>query len=146
MQVPRCFYPQGSLFRILGSRGLVGSLLLTPWRKSRCCKYLLLCTPCYRRRLRILAATLSSRLPAFSLCCLVLAGICKKCHGSFIVLAVWIVGLANHWVQNSKKPKKLRLQLPITFGLDIFAVQLNLLARSVTFRLSSFIIGSFLQF
>ena len=56
------------------------------------------------------------------------------------------VGLATHQVQNLKKPKELRFQLPISFGFDIFAIQTNLLAGSVIARLSSFIVGSFLQF
>ena len=56
------------------------------------------------------------------------------------------VGLATHWVQNSKRSKELRLQLLIAFGFDIFAVQPNLLSGSVTSRLSSFIVGLFLQF
>ena len=56
------------------------------------------------------------------------------------------VGLAIHQVQNSKRPKKFRLQLLIAFGFDIFAVQPNFLARSVTSRLSSFIVSLFLQF
>ena len=56
------------------------------------------------------------------------------------------VGLATHQVQNSKKSKELRFQLPIVFGFDIFAVQPNLLAGSITSRLGSFIVGSFLQF
>ena len=56
------------------------------------------------------------------------------------------VGLAIHQMQNSKKPKELCLQLLIAFGFDIFAVQPNFFARSVTFRLSSFIVGLFLQF
>ena len=56
------------------------------------------------------------------------------------------VDLATHRVQNSKRPKELRLQLPITFGFNIFAIQPNLLAGSITFRLSFFIVGSFLQF
>ena len=56
------------------------------------------------------------------------------------------VGLATHQVQNSKKPKELRLQLLIAFGFDIFAVQPKFLTGSVTSRLSSFIVSSFLQF
>ena len=55
------------------------------------------------------------------------------------------VGLASHQVQNSKRPKELRFQLSIAFRFDIFAIQLNLVAGSITFRLSSFIVGLFLQ-
>ena len=65
------------------------------------------------------------------------------------LLSFWqfeFVGLTTHRVQNSKRPKELRLQLPIAFGFDIFAVQLNLLTENVTSRLSFFIMGSFLQF
>ena len=56
------------------------------------------------------------------------------------------VGLATYRMENSKRPKKLRLQIPIAFGLDIFAIQPNLFARNIISRLSSFIVGSFLQF
>ena len=56
------------------------------------------------------------------------------------------VGLATYRVQNSKKSKKLHLQLSIAFGFDIFVVQPNFLTGSVTFKLSFFIVGSFLQF
>ena len=56
------------------------------------------------------------------------------------------IDLVTHQVQNSKRPKELCFQLLIAFGFDIFVVQPNLLTESVTFRLSSFIIGSFLQF
>ena len=55
------------------------------------------------------------------------------------------VGLATHQVQNLKRPKELHLQLPVAFGFDLFTVQPNFLAGSITFRLSSFIVGSFLQ-
>ena len=54
------------------------------------------------------------------------------------------VGLATYWVQTSKKPKKLCFQLLIAFDFDIFAVQPNFFARSITFRLSSFNVGLFL--
>ena len=56
------------------------------------------------------------------------------------------VVLATHWVQNSKKTKKLWLELSIVFSFDIFAIQPNFFDVSITFRLSSFIVGSFLQF
>ena len=42
--------------------------------------------------------------------------------------------------------KKLRFQLPIIFRFNIFAVQPNHLTGSITFRLSSFIMVSFLLF
>ena len=54
------------------------------------------------------------------------------------------IGLATHQMQNSKKPKELRLQLPIAFGFNIFAVQLNVFVGSIISRLSSFIVGLFL--
>lgn len=44
------------------------------------------------------------------------------------------------------RPKNFRLQLLIAFSSDIYIVQLNLLTESVTSKLSSFIIASFLQF
>ena len=56
------------------------------------------------------------------------------------------IGLATHQVQNLKRPKEFRLQLLIAFGFDIFSVQLNFLAESVTSKFSSFIVGLFLQF
>ena len=56
------------------------------------------------------------------------------------------VGLATYQMQDSKNPKKLRLQLLLVFSFDIFTIQPNFLTENVTFRLSSFIIGSFLQF
>ena len=56
------------------------------------------------------------------------------------------VNLVTYQVQNSKTPKELRLQLPIMFGFDIFAVQPNLLVRNITLGLSFFIVSSFLQF
>ena len=56
------------------------------------------------------------------------------------------VSMANHWMQNLKKPKEFRLQISFVFVFDIFAVQLNLFARSITSKLSFFIVGSFLQF
>ena len=56
------------------------------------------------------------------------------------------VGLATQQVQNSKRPKELRLQLLITFSFDIFAVQPNLVAETITSRLSSIIVDLLLQF
>ena len=56
------------------------------------------------------------------------------------------VDLATYRLQNSKRPKKLYLQLLIAFGFDIFAIQPNFLAGSVTFRLCFFIVGLFMQF
>ena len=44
-------------------------------------------------------------------------------------------------MQNSKWSKKLRLQFPLLFGLDIFAVQPNFITGSIALRLDAFIIG-----
>ena len=93
MQVPRCFRPQGSLSRIPASRGLVGGPLPTPWRKPRYRKYPPPRTPRYRLRLRILAALLSSRLPAPFLCCPATARTCGKRHKSSIISAVQVCRL-----------------------------------------------------
>ena len=93
MQVPRCFCPQGSLSRILGSRGLVSSPLPTPWRKLHCRKFPLSHTLGYCRRLRILAAPLSFRLPALFLWCPAPAETRGKLHGSSIILAVRVCRL-----------------------------------------------------
>ena len=49
-------------------------------------------------------------------------------------------------MQNSKKSIELRLQLPIAFGFDIFAIQLNVFVESITSRLSFFIVDLFLEF
>ena len=43
-------------------------------------------------------------------------------------------------------PKKLCLQLPVLFSLDIFAIQPNFITRSIAFRLNAFIVGPFLKF
>ena len=93
MQVPRCFRPRGSLSRIPGSRGLVGGPLPTPWRKPRCREYPPPRTPRYRRRFRILAAPLSSRLPAPFLWCPTPAGTRGKPYGSSIVSVVRVCRL-----------------------------------------------------
>ena len=93
MQVPRCFYPQGSFSRISGSRSLVGGLLPTPWHKPRYHKYLPPCIPCYCHRIRILAAPLSLRLSAPFLWCPALARTREKHHGSSIVSAVRVCRL-----------------------------------------------------
>ena len=65
------------------------------------------------------------------------------------LLSFWqfeFVSLATHKVQNLKRPKELCLQLLIVFDFDIFAIQPNRLTKSITSRLSFFLIGLFLQF
>ena len=49
-------------------------------------------------------------------------------------------------MEDSERPKELCLQLPVAFGLDIFAVQPDFLAGVVTPRFDSFIVSSFLKF
>ena len=93
MQVPRCFCPWGSLSRISGSRGLVVGSLPTFWHKLRCHKYPLYHTPYYYYQLQIPSSPLFSCLPAPSLWYLAPAGICRKYHGSSIVLAVRVYRL-----------------------------------------------------
>ena len=44
-----------------------------------------------------------------------------------------------------ERPKELCLQLPVMFGLDIFAVQPNFLAGGISPGFDSFIVGSFLK-
>ena len=93
MQVLRYFCPPGSFYRIAGCRNLVGGPLPTLWRKPRCRKYPPSRTPCYCRRLRILAAPLSSRPSAPSLYCPAPAGTYGKCYGSSIISAVRVCRL-----------------------------------------------------
>ena len=54
------------------------------------------------------------------------------------------VGLTTYRVPNLKRHKELYLQIPIAFGFDIFAIQLNFLIGSITSRLGSFIMSLFL--
>ena len=49
-------------------------------------------------------------------------------------------------MEDSERPKELCLQLPVAFGLDIFAVQPNFLAGDVAPRFDSLIVSSFLEF
>ena len=49
-------------------------------------------------------------------------------------------------VQNLKRFKELCFQLPILFGLDIFAVQPNFIIRGIAFRLDAFTVSPFLKF
>ena len=45
-----------------------------------------------------------------------------------------------------ERPKELCLQLPVAFGLDIFAVQPNFIAGGIAPRFDSLIMTSFLKF
>ena len=49
-------------------------------------------------------------------------------------------------MEDSERPKKLCFRLPVAFGLDIFAIQSNFLARGVAPRFDSLIMSSFLKF
>ena len=49
-------------------------------------------------------------------------------------------------MENPERPKELCFQLPVAFGLDIFAVQSYFLAWGVAPRFDSFIVSLFLQF
>ena len=49
-------------------------------------------------------------------------------------------------MQNSKRSKELRLQLPVSFGLDVFAVQPNFITGGIAPRLDAFIVGLLLTF
>ena len=56
------------------------------------------------------------------------------------------IGMVTNRMQDLKRPKQFHFQIPIVFGFDIFAIQPNFFAGSITSRLNSFIIGLFLQF
>ena len=45
-----------------------------------------------------------------------------------------------------KQSKELCLLLPVLFGLDVFAIQLNIFARSIAPRLDALIVGPLLKF
>ena len=55
-----------------------------------------------------------------------------------------LVRLLPDRMEHPERPKELCLQLPVAFGLDIFAVQPNFLAGGVAPRFDSFIVSSFL--
>ena len=57
-----------------------------------------------------------------------------------------LICLFSDRMKDSERPKELCLQLPVTFGLDIFAVQPNFFAGGVAPRFDSFIVSSFLKF
>ncbi len=48
-------------------------------------------------------------------------------------------------MEDSEGSKKLALELFIPLCFDVFAIQLDILARSIAMALYSFVIGSFLQ-
>ena len=49
-------------------------------------------------------------------------------------------------MKHFKQSKKLCLQLPVLFGLDVFAIQPNFITGGIAPRLDAFIIGSLLEF
>ena len=57
-----------------------------------------------------------------------------------------LVCLFPNGMEDSERLKELCLQLLVAFGLDIFAVQPNFLARGVAPRLDSLIVSSLLKF
>ena len=63
-----------------------------------------------------------------------------------ILRKLQLVYLFPDRMEDSKRPKKLCLQLPVAFGLNIFAVQPNFFAGGVASRFDSLIVSSFLKF
>ena len=57
-----------------------------------------------------------------------------------------LICLFSDRMEDSEWPKKLCFQIPVVFGLDIFAVQPNFLAGGVASRFDSFIVSLFLKF
>ena len=57
-----------------------------------------------------------------------------------------LVRLLPDRMEHPERPKDLCLQLPVAFGLDVFAVQPNFLARGIALRLDSIIVSFFLKF
>ena len=49
-------------------------------------------------------------------------------------------------MEDSKLPKELCFLLPVSFGLDIFAVQPNFITGDIAPRFDAFIVGPFLKF
>ena len=49
-------------------------------------------------------------------------------------------------MQNLKRSEELCLQLPVSFGLDIFAIQPNFITSGIAPRLHAFIVSLFLKF
>ena len=57
-----------------------------------------------------------------------------------------LVYLFPNRMEDSKRPKEFCLQLPVAFGLDIFAVQPNFFAKGVAPRFDFLIVSLFLKF
>ena len=51
-----------------------------------------------------------------------------------------------YWMADLKGSKKLILELSVPLYFNVFAIQPDLLARSIASALDSFIMGSFMQF
>ena len=49
-------------------------------------------------------------------------------------------------MEDSEWPKELCLQLPVSFGLDVFAIQPKFITGGIAPRLDAFIVGPFLEF
>ena len=84
---PNVFVLRVNHSRILNSRDLIDSSLLTLWRKLRCCENLSTCTICYYCYLHILATSLFSRPPTYFLWYLTPARISGKFHEPCIISA-----------------------------------------------------------
>ena len=65
---------------------------------------------------------------------------------SLLFRKLQLVRLLLDKMKHLEQPKELCLQLPVPFGLDIFAVQPNFLVKCVTPRLDSLILSLFLRF
>ena len=65
---------------------------------------------------------------------------------SLLLRKLQLINLLPDRMENPERSKELYLQLPVVFGLDIFAVQPNFLTGGVAPRFDSFIVSSFLQF
>ena len=48
-------------------------------------------------------------------------------------------------MEHLEQLKKLCLQLPVVFGLDVLGIQPNFIAGGIAFRLNAFIISTFLK-
>ena len=145
MQIFRCFCPWNSFSKIPSSEDLISGPLSTPLRKPHCYKYL-------HFVLFILTASFKFQLfccffvyPLFPCIVLPQQGYVENVMDPLSFWQFEFIDLATHQVQNSKRPKELCLQFPIAFGFNILTIQPNLLAGSITSRLSSFIVDLFLQ-
>ena len=59
---------------------------------------------------------------------------------------VEFIDLFVYWMQNLKRFKELCLQLPVLFGLDVFAIQPNFIIGDIASRLNAFIMSLLLKF